>query len=891
VLRRLRIALLPVPGQALGLAVLVAVLAAAVVSAPLMAASAEQAAWEQQEDRLPSWALGTTVLSSTFTGDGRSPVDRIERMDELDAAVTAAAEQSGLASPTLLTRLRFPALTRVPGGVAETAVVHATGAADHLEIVAGAASDDGVLIPEQLAADANVVPGSALLMTGQDGGAPVRVPVSGIYVTPQDPVPAFWTPREYLFLPRFEPGGLDPVPPPPVVFLPRGLVSATYEGLREDVLLEWFSPLAPSIGVAEARRAADSVAELQLRLTDPGAPAAQLVTGENYADLLPRSALPEVLTDVDRTVELLAPPVRAVGIGGGVAALVLVGAWAGLRVRRRDDELRSLAARGLSPGRGAGHAVRESLLPVVAGLAVGGAAGWLLVRTLGPSPDLPGAVVAPAGWSLLAAAVAVAALVAVVTAVLVTRLDRVGRVHGTVLRRVPWLGLTAVAAVLTAVPLVTGSAGGEAGRIGVLPLLLPLLVTVVAAGVVTAALPAIGRALGSRLRGLPPAGYLAVRRLLAGQGTARLVVVTTALALGLVAYAGALAESTDRTIAAKASVATGSDVVVPIARTSPRGGELPGDAMLVGTDTTPVVVPGDMPADLLLVHPDDVPAVVRWDDSFADRSLAELMAALRDYRGDRVPVVLAGPLPDATLDATDGALVLDFPHYSIPVEVVGRAAAFPGQDSREPLLVGDWDRYVQALDAVSRVPELVVGREVWARGEAADVVASVAAAGLEPTEGGEIASADDFSARPELDAQTWTLGYLRAVALAAGVLGLVGVALHALSQQRRRSAAALLLTRMGMSRRSADVTTALEIGLLTGLAAVVAVAVALPSSALVLGALDPVPGLRPDPLFAVPWGDLGELVAGVALATVGAAALVGRTARRDSGGQVLRDAA
>ena len=377
------------PGQALGLAVLVIVLAAAVVSAPLMVASAEQAAWEQQEQRLPPTTLGTTVISSTFTGDGRSPTDRIARIDELDDAVRSAAVESGLAAPSLLMRLRFPALTRVPGGVEETAVVHLDGAAEHLDIVAGAVSDDGVLIPQSLAADANVRPGSVLLLTSQDGGAPIRLPVSGIYVTPVEPVPAYWQAQDYLFLPRFEPGGLDPVPPPPAIFAPRELALDAYAGLREDVLLEWFSPLGESVSVADARRAADSVAELQLRLTDPAAPAADLVTGENFADLLTRSALPGVLTDVDRTVELLAPPVRAVGIGGGVAALVLVGTWAALRVRRRDDELRSLTARGLSPRRGAAHAARESLLPVVVGLSVGGVAGWLLVRTLGPSPNLP----------------------------------------------------------------------------------------------------------------------------------------------------------------------------------------------------------------------------------------------------------------------------------------------------------------------------------------------------------------------------------------------------------------------------------------------------------------------------------------------------------------------
>ena len=129
------------------------------------------------------------MISSTYTGDGRSPADRIARIDALDDAVGAAAVESGLAAPALLTRLRFPALTRVPGGAVETALVHRSGAAEHLEIVAGTASDDGVLIPEQLAADAGVGPGGVLELTRQNGDATVRVPVSGVYVLPVEPVP------------------------------------------------------------------------------------------------------------------------------------------------------------------------------------------------------------------------------------------------------------------------------------------------------------------------------------------------------------------------------------------------------------------------------------------------------------------------------------------------------------------------------------------------------------------------------------------------------------------------------------------------------------------------------------------------------------------------------
>lgn len=88
----------------------------------------------------------------------------------------------------------------------------------------------------------------------------------------------------------------------------------------------------------------------------------------------------------------------------------------------------------------------------------------------------------------------------------------------------------------------------------------------------------------------------------------------------------------------------------------------------------------------------------------------------------------------------------------------------------------------------------------------------LAAAGLGPFDPtSDVATAADFQTRPELVAQTWPLGYLRAVALAAGLLGLVGLVLHAVSQQRQRTVAALLLSRMGLSRRSADTANGLEI--------------------------------------------------------------------------------
>ena len=223
-------------------------------------------------------------------------------------------------------------------------------------------------------------------------------------------------------------------------------------------------------------------------------------------------------------------------------------------------------------------------------------------------------------------------MIAAVTAGLLARLDQVGRGPAAqLLARVPWLAVTAAVTVVTAVPLITG-ADDDQGEFGVLTLVVPLLATVVVAGAVTALLPWIGRRADSRLRRLPPGAFLAARRVLAGQGAARLVVVTTALSLGLVVYAGALADSTARTITAKAAVATGSDVVVPVPRTAAAAGTPPAGAMVVGVERDATLVPGDRRADVLVVHPDQVAGVVRWTDDLADQSLDELMNALSSLR-------------------------------------------------------------------------------------------------------------------------------------------------------------------------------------------------------------------------------------------------------------------
>lgn len=886
VFRRLRLQFAPIPGQALGLAVLVAVLAAALVSAPLMVASAEQAAWDQELQRVGQNGLGVTYDSSTLAGRQVSSRDRIARMGELDAAVIAAVGEAGLNHPLSRAILNEPLRDTTPGGFGQAQVFFGTGARDNVDLVSGTASDPGVLVPDRLADATGLAPGSSITLQGEHGDE-VVLPVGGVYTTPSLPLDPYWEGLGYLFLPTLTPLGELQYPPPPLLASQETLF-ATAEAVDEDLRAQWLVPVDDGVDVAGARATKDAFEQLAAAMAAPESAVTALVSAEGFPRPGPRTSLDTSLETVDRTVELLSPPVRAVGIGGGAAALVLVGAWAGQRVRRRDDELRSLVARGLSPARGAGQAAREALVPVVFGLAAGGVAGWLLVRELGPSDVLGGEVLTPSLIAVAAGGVAALVVVAAVTAGLLARLDMVGRGPAAqLLGRVPWLAVTAAVAVVATIPVATNGSGGG---FGVLTLVVPLLWTVVVGGAVTAVLPRIGRRADSRLRRLPPGVFLAVRRVLAGQGAARLVVVTTALSLGLVVYAGALADSTARTIDAKASVANGSDVVTPVARGASADGPMPAGSMVVGVEDDATMVPGDQRVDVIVVHPDRVADVVRWNGGLADQPLDDLMDALTDYDGDRVPVVLAGDVPENLLAGTDGDLTLDFEFYTMPVHVVARADAFPGQGSNDPQMVADWDSYHAALEAANRDPALVLNRQVWARGDVDETLDALATAGYVDAFPTEVHTAAEFAARPELHAQTWALSYLRAVALAAGVLGLVGLAMQAMAQQRRRTVAGLLLARMGMTRRAADSATGLEIGLLAGLAAIVAVAVALPASALVLELLDPVPTLPPDPLFEIPWTSIAAVVAGVVIVTVAGAALVGRAARRATGGQVMRDA-
>jgi putative ABC transport system permease protein len=614
--RRLRIAVVPVPAQAAGLAGIVAVLAAAVVSVPLMVGAAEEGSWSLQRAQYVETDLAVSLSSTSFPESGPPSPTRIPAVAELDGRVSQAVADAGLPRPVFQTVLRLPWITPTRNEPIRTQMLSRTGAEDHVRITTGAASTDGVLIPERLARATGLGPGDQLTSTS-NAGLPTTVPIAGVYVEPVAPLPGFWAEQRSLFLPVADPETDRLVPPPPVVLAPRDVGIAAAAAGDQGLNLSWQIPLDDGIGVDEARATLHRFDSLRAELSDPATPAPQFAEDQSFPTPLPESELGAALGAVDDTRTRLVAPIQAVGVAGAVATLVVVGAWAAQRIRRREDELRAQLARGFGPGRLAARAAGEAVVPALLGAAIGAVGAWLLVHWAGPSDRLPAGTAAGAWSSVAVGLLAAIVVVPLVTASLTARFDLVDTgPGGRRLPRVPWLAVATAVTVVIVVPLLTR--GPERGRLDLLTLGAPLLACAVAAGALTALLPTLGRRTDARLRRLPPVASLAIRRTLLARGLSRLVVVTTALALGLVVYAGALGVSDERTIAAKAAVAAPSDVMVSLdRRTTPEANPPPPGTTLVGYQDSVVISPGEQRADLLVIDPASFAGAVHWDDALA----------------------------------------------------------------------------------------------------------------------------------------------------------------------------------------------------------------------------------------------------------------------------------
>jgi putative ABC transport system permease protein len=831
------------------------VLGLAAGSRPIFSSSASSAALADDQRSGCPFRIGLRVERQV----GVVP-DPLERWRGATEALDQAVAREGVQVERTRTLLGDTATVRLEGdagGGTFVQLVARTSFEDHIEVV-GRGGGQGVWLPAFVAETLGVAPGDTVEVQIGDRSRPVEV--AGVFVDLTRSDDAHW-----CTLSRQINDFQGRQPPPVALIAHEDLLQMTHDAGIDRIDAWWeYSPTGGGWTLDRAAPTIRHLADVAEDATNRADPLAHVLgpgrTSVDQTDTL------EHATRVASTVDAATGPV-ALGTAG-VAVLVLLSAgrtW----IDRRRQEMTVLAMRGASPSSLAVKALLEMSGPLLAGAAAGLiAAGWV-AREAGPSRLVASGAVEDALLQVALVTVGAAIVLGVAIGMAVRR---VGTSAGGVQARATLLWWEPAVLAVAGAALYQLRSNARADEAGSLLLVFPVLFIAGAAGLGARLLLAPGaqRWVASRL---PVAGWLAIRRLLAGRVRVTAIVTGVALAIGMVAFAGSVATSLRVTTEAKALLGPGARQTIGV----PDGAALPDGVGDDGTSTevvraseVGVLQRGHTSADVLGVDPATFPDGALWDDSFASASLEDLVAELSPEAGASgvAAIGIGGGLPDE--------LVLTLGTSSepveVPVEIVARAEAFPGLGyrSRRPLVV--------VHRAVLEDLE-VGGREVWVSNTSSEVADRMTDAGAAPR----------FVTRPaenlpsELVAQLWAIDYLHIVGPAAGLVAGAGLALYLASAARARALGAAMAAHMGMRRRTGVLATGVETTAMTLAGWALGVALAWIASRLVLPALDPVPVTAPDAIFRFE----GAIVVTTAALAIGVAALATAVVERPASHQTL----
>ncbi len=763
-----------------------------------------------------------------------------------------------------------------------------TGFQGHLDVV-GKGGGPGWWVPLNAARRLHVHAGQTLhfdvgtVVIGrgfQPAGPSFDVRVAGVYrdLHTLPPTP-FWDPiSEYIYP---SPQALGEVPP-------SFLLGDEDEFLKVESAFVGSGPLRFEVPVdtrhvtlVTARALAGKLERLEGQVQDSTS-----VLGAAFS--AGTTVLPSLVDEADRTVAGLSAPVDSVALAGRLVALAVVVAAGIYALHRRRVEFSMLLARGVSPLTAGARVALESVAPALLGAVAGFWAAVELTRLAGPSDLLTTrAFVAGAvdtGITLLMALVLL--MLAVALALRAPAERRPGRVRR-LASRVPWEALVLVVAGAAlyeietrgVTPLAAGfGATGASARIDPLVPLFPILFVAGLGGLAVRALRGLLPRLKRAARSWPSPLYLAGERLAAAPRPALMLVTASALAAGILVYAGVFVASVRDTSHEKAEVSVGSDASLLLGEAT----QLP---RRLGAPTTEVVslpVVTVSPATNVAMTTIDTatfPRAAFWDPGFADRSLGRLMDELAAPAGRAIPVVVVGAHfpPDITLQ---------FLGTNLPARVVAELKGFPGMPAGAPLVVAG----TRALQRVLATEGLILDDlqpqyELWVKGSPAPVVQALRRAGIFPATG---ITAAHVAATPGFLALSWLFGYLEALGALAGLLALVALVLYVESRQRAREVSYALAVRMGLTRGAHLLSVAVELAAMLLGAFVIGAVLAAAGSFTVHGKVDPLPQFPPGALFRLPGGLLAVLAGAVVVSAAGAAWIVQRRADRANVAEVMR---
>jgi putative ABC transport system permease protein len=880
--------LLSFPGILVAMVASVFVLTLAAASGPMFLSSAGNGAVREQLELVSPWNAGLTVIT---TGPVAGPIDSFSPL----SAVTAEGLFNGRDAVLRSLAKEIPALSSAVVTVAATSGTMATlgerpklvqvrpmtrtGALDHVRKLEGAGGR-GLWLSQTTAKQLGIRAGATIRFS-RAGTKGFRARVAGIYEDfAPGPLPVFWQSLStYIH-------SIDLDHPPPSLAFADDATFHELERRTDDVAtFQWEFPLTlKELTLEEGRATAAGIqrAEILLRgLTPP-------FRGLFFTPTV-RSLFPDLLIEADQAAVAAKSPVETLSLAGRVGALAVAGAAGIYWTHRRRTEFRLLSARGVRAVTIGARTLVEAAIPAL----VAATAGWLVVapiiRRLGPSDLISQAATDQAYRDVERTVLVAIVLTGVVVAVGASQTVReAGTRTRERLARLPWEIVLLALAGAAYYEIVTRGGGvvedPSGPKIDRLLLLFPLLFIAGASGLVVRVLRVgLARLKGAGRRRAPWA-FLAFRRLAGASGIALLLVAASALSIGVLAYAGALASSLGPSMDAKAKTFTGSDVSVVL------GGDRP--AVPVGFPFPATVITRIAPTASLFPSSDDVEIIGVDPATFARGAYWQ-----EGFASEPLPALLRGVIPRSEPTVTLRALVL--PRTPVPsppmlqvgthlirLRLAGTVRNFPGASTTGSVLVVDRDALEVALLRVKVKPGLLPSRaELWARGQPAQVLAALRKEGVPytlPT------SARAVQESPGFLALTWTFGFMQMIGVVAGIVALVGVVLYLQARQRSREISYALATRMGLTGPAHWLSLVLELAGLLGTAYVVGVTLAVAAAGLTFTKLDPIPKLPPAMVFRLPGAVLGMAAAALLIATWAGAAQAQWRAQRTRAAEVMR---
>ncbi len=820
----------------------VALLAGLFAAGPLFGSATAAGGLAQRLATIPETtgaSLRPVVQVTVFNGPQHSTEPQIKAL--VDAVPDLGRPVTSVWADAWQLDERQPVPYALAGGTREAAVLYfRTGAVDALKIAAGQRGTPGLWVPEGMARDLHLQPGSMVevgktyrydlpscgsplnRLSGKvPAGGQSQVKVAGIYRTAADgrlPMGEF-----FAHLGVSLPGDPASCPTPAALLIgDRGTIDTALAVAKEQPLWTYTASLT-AVGQTPAhlRTAAAAAGQLRLAASEPGTPESTVMQ-QAATDSRVDTGLPAIQAQAEADATVARQQGRGIAYAGGALGLaaVVVALRALAQRRRRESEL--LLGLGTPTRVVIGAGTIELLVPTLLGALAGWAAATLAFKFFGPQPQLD-----PAAVRLAAVSADEAAVVTLVASALVTlaQIRQVSRsLAGAGISRLgsPWLPLLTGATVLVVIATLTR----ERGRSYSDPMaaLLPILVLACGCAVVARLASATAAAVrrwrsgpaGEPAAASTKAGGAEVDRLVlrglrrTGVAVADLVVIMS-VGIGVLAYGLFSATQVHQSVDDKAAVLAGAPSTAHIPYSWLMGGG-EGPSPNLGAGTTAVwrahgqVNPDNRVFQILVVDPDALSNVASWGSG---QELADARTALRSF-GALAPEVAAAPGspqpalligPSERRAGTTAQLQIGS-SITTTVKINQRLEAFPGVLA--PTLVFDartfFSRLDPSLDPTKRTdrPYDLQGdfaTWLWTRSSLPVLRQRVLDRGLPLWQSSTLTQA---RATPALTSSEWAATYQVVLGLAAAALAGLAVVVAVDRRVARAAPVDLLLKRFGV---------------------------------------------------------------------------------------------